>query len=54
MARPERPCGCDGPEHCRKCAIRKAHEFRINGDEKMFESWLAVAAGLMNIERVSK
>jgi len=54
MPREQKPCGCEGPEKCRKCAMLEAHKCRINGDEEKFESWLAVACGLMNNERLRK
>ncbi len=54
MAREAKPCGCDGPEKCRKCAMLKAHKYRIEGNEKKFEEWLALACGLLNTERAQK
>jgi len=48
---PAKPCGCGGPETCRRCAMLKAHEYRREGNEKEFEAWMRKAVQLMEIER---
>ena len=54
MPKKAKPCGCDGPETCRKCAMLEAHKYRLEGNEKKFNEWLSLACGLMNNEREQK
>ncbi len=47
-------CKCKDPDKCRVCVMRKAHEFRLAGDEKKFETWMAMACRLLDNERLRR
>jgi len=44
-------CNCGDTTNCRICAVRKAHEYRMEGDEKKYEEMYGVAVGLVEKER---
>lgn len=46
-----RNCNCGDVKNCRICAVKKAHEYRIAGDEEKYEEFYQVAVGLIEKER---